>query len=76
MAEILISDLDDDVVKRLKKRAHRNGRSLEAEVKAILEEAVRVDMESARELADAVRAGLKGRTFGDSADLIREDRDR
>lgn len=76
MAQILVRDLDEQVVERLKRRAQREGRSLQSEVKAILEDAAKVDMESARELADAIRAEFKGRKFSDSTDLIREDRDR
>ncbi len=37
MAQILIRDLDEDTVRKLKRRAERAGRSLEAEVKKILE---------------------------------------
>ena len=76
MAQILIRDLDDGLVERLKNRARRDGRSLQSEVKAILEQAAQVDMQSARELADAIRHGFKGRKFDDSVHIIREDRDR
>ena len=41
MAAISIRDLDDDVPERLRIRAAANGRSMEAEVRAILTEAVR-----------------------------------
>jgi len=76
MAQILVRNLDPDVVERLKSRARANGRSLQAEVKMILEQGAKVlDMRTARELADAIRKGF-GRTFDDSAELIREDRDR
>jgi antitoxin FitA len=40
MDEITIHDLDDAVIDRLRVRAVRNGRSLEAEVLAIIGEAV------------------------------------
>ena len=39
MADLLIDDLDATLVERLEAQAHRNGHSLEAEVKAILESA-------------------------------------
>ena len=76
MAQILVRNLDDDLVERLKNRAKRDGRSLESEVRIILEQAARVDMLAARALVDRIRAGFKGRRFSDSADLVREDRDR
>ena len=37
MAQLLVRDLDDRVVARLKERARRNRRSLQTETKAILE---------------------------------------
>ena len=39
VAQLLLRDLDDAVVARLKARARRNRRSLQAEAKAILEAA-------------------------------------
>lgn len=77
MAQVLVRQLDDDVVDRLKKRAKEHGRSLQSEVKTILEDAV-PDYEGAWKRIDVLRKRLKksGRTFSDSAVLIREDRDR
>lgn len=77
MAQVLVRQLDDRVVDRLKKRAKEHGRSLQSEVKTILEEAV-PDYEAAWRRIDALRKRLKktGRAFSDSAALIREDRDR
>lgn len=40
MASIVVRNLDDDVKRRLRMRAARHGRSMEAEVRAILEESV------------------------------------
>jgi hypothetical protein len=39
MAQLLIRRLDEDVKERLKTRARKHGRSLEAEARAILEDA-------------------------------------
>jgi plasmid stability protein len=76
MPEILVRGLDDKTVKRLKERARRSGRSLQQEVKHILEQAAtRLTMEEARRLSDAWHRRLAGRTFSDSAQLVREDRD-
>jgi len=79
MAQILVRNLDEKVVKQLKKRAKREGRSLQAEAKLILEQASQetaVDMATARKLVEEIRSQLKGRKFPDSVELIREDRDR
>ena len=76
MAQILVRNLDNNVVARLKKRAQREGRSLQSEAKVILEQAAQADMEYALELANAIRSKFTGRKFQNSTDLIREDRDR
>ena len=77
MAQVLVRQLDKKVVVRLKKQAKEHGRSLQSEVKTILEEAV-PDYEAAWKRIERVHTRLRksGRTFADSADLIREDRDR
>jgi plasmid stability protein len=79
MAQILVRELDESVVERLKKRAREDGRSLQSEVKLILERAAnepRVDMTAARALVEDIRKRFKGRRFPDSVELIREDRSR
>jgi plasmid stability protein len=81
MPEVLVRNLDEAVVEQLKNRARGNGRSLQAELKLILEHAARP--ESARPsraeyrvLADRVRAALGNRLQSDSAALLAEDRTR
>lgn len=77
MAQVLIRDMDSEVVDRLKERARRNERSLEAELRHILAEAA--DKSNAEFLGEIleIRKSFEGRTFpSDSTDLIREDRDR
>jgi plasmid stability protein len=76
MAQIIVRNLDDAIVARLKNRARTNGRSLEAEVRQILEQSARVDMAQARQMAIDIRERLKGKKFPDVAELIREDRER
>lgn len=78
MAQVLVRNLNERVVARLKKRAANRGRSLQAEVKSILEEAAKEEAADFWKAADRIRERLKrsGRTFSDSAALIREDRDR
>jgi plasmid stability protein len=77
MAQVLVRHLDSKVVNRLKKRAKEHGRSLQSEVKTILEEAV-PDYEAAWKRIEGFRTRLRksGRKFSDSAALVREDRDR
>ena len=77
MAQVLVRQLNDKVVDRLKKRAKEHGRSLQSEVKTILEDAV-PDYDRAWKRIDSLRLRLKrsNRKFSNSADLIREDRDR
>jgi antitoxin FitA len=76
MTQILVQDLSPALVARLKERAERNGRSLEDEVKAILESAAKLSMTEAREVARQARRSLEGRMTSDSADLLRADRER
>jgi len=79
MAQILVRNMDEEVIERLKKRAKKDGRSLQTEVKLILEQAANeptVDMETARMMCEAFRRRFKGRVFPDAVELIREDRDR
>ena len=79
MPQILVRDLDAKVIDKLKKRARQEGRSLQSEVKMILEQAVnlpRLDMKTARKLSLQFQKRFKGRSFPDTATLIREDRDR
>jgi plasmid stability protein len=76
MSQILVRNLDPRVVEHLKQRAERNHRSLEAEVRSILEDLAQrqEQREEAIRFADAMRASSPPQT-SDSTDLIREDRD-
>jgi plasmid stability protein len=76
MAQVLIRDLDPGVVERLKARARDRGRSLEAELRGILETAAMVDRRESRALAARIRRRLSGRAHSDSAALQAEDRAR
>ena len=76
MAQVLIRDLDIKLVARLKERARQHGRSLEAELRGILEQAAVVDLTEARTLAARLRRRLGTRRHSDSAVLVVEDRSR
>ena len=76
MAQVLIRNLDDKAVNRLKARAARNGRSLQAELQVILERAAETDVVDGRAVAARIRRMLSGRKHSDSTALIAEDRRR
>jgi plasmid stability protein len=76
MAQVLVRDLKADVVARLKARAKRHRRSLQTELKEILESASRRSAVEARALARRIRRTLSGRAHSDSAELLAEDRAR
>lgn len=76
MAQVLIRDLDEDVIKVLKERAEKHQRSLQGELKAILTQAARVSPADATRIAAKIRRKLAGRHQTDSAKLLAEDRGR
>lgn len=76
MAQVIVRNIDDGAIRRLKARAARKGTSLERELRTIIVEAARPDRSSFRERAAALRQKLAGRRHTDSTKLIREDRDR
>lgn len=76
MAQILVRDLDEETVRRLKDRARRHGRSLQGEARMILTQAAGMCLSEARKLARQWHQKLAGRELPDSTDLVREDRQR
>jgi plasmid stability protein len=76
MGQLLVRNVDDDLIRRLKERAAAHGRSAEAEHRAILEQALCSSGESFAERAAQWRRLTAGRETTDSAELIRADRDR
>ena len=76
MAQILIRNLDEQIVERLKERARRSGRSLQAEAKQILSQAAGIGFEEARTLVRQWQKQLTGRKIPKGSLLIREDRKR
>ena len=76
MAQVLIRNVDDIAIERLKARAARKKTSLERELRAIITEAARDDRPEVRRRAAEMRRVLAGRKHSDSTRLIREDRDR
>ena len=76
MAQVLVRDLDPEVLEHLKSRARLHGRSLQGELKVILESAAVFSVDEARAASERWRQRLAGRMKSDSSDLLREDRDR
>jgi plasmid stability protein len=78
MSQVLVRDVDPAVLEKLKARAKNNHRSLEAELRLVLAKAAAAEAEPTGVQAEVerVRALFAGRRFGDSAELVREDRDR
>ena len=76
MAQVIVRNLPDDVVSRLKARAARQKRSLEQELREILREAARPSRDEMIADIDRIRAMTPRKLQSDSTDLIREDRDR
>ena len=78
MTELMIRDLDEPLLQQLRRLASSHGRTAEAEAKAILEQALRPDGRDAWAPVDAIyrRLAASGRSFSDSAELLREDRER
>jgi len=76
MARVLIRDLDERTVERLKMRASRNHRSLQAELQMIVERAAAIDVLESRDVAARIRRKLGGRRHSDSAALLADDRRR
>ena len=83
MPELLVRDVPDYVVEALRRRAAAKGRTEDAELRSILEEALRASGEPAPrpgradfwERAAKLREELRGRIFTPSEDLIRQDQD-
>lgn len=84
MAQIIVENLDPDVIEKLEALAKKNGRSLQEELKYILQQAAETavqyntvgDIAKAREAVARSQARYAAQNFSDSAELIREDRER
>lgn len=70
-----IKNAPDDIVNRLRARAERHHRSLQGELMAIVEEAVRAPqpLSASDVLTEVRRLGLS--TPAEAASMVREDRD-
>ena len=75
MANVLVRDLDDEVLKQLKAAAKANGRSLQAEIHDVLRRANTRNLAETRRLSAQWLKRLRRSSQSDSATLIRQDRD-
>jgi plasmid stability protein len=76
MAQLVVRNLDEELVLRLKLRAAEHGRSAEAEHREILRQALAAEpRRSFKELSAKVRSMTAGRTHTPSEALLREGRD-
>lgn len=84
MVQVSVEDINPVILEKLEDIAKKHGRSLQAEIKYILEQAVQtevtstkqVDIAAAKEKAARMRQHLAGHIHTDSAELLREDRER
>jgi antitoxin FitA len=78
MAQLILNDIDPIILEQLRIRAVNHQRSLEQELKAILQEVIETEqnakMNGFREQAAQMRQALSGQVHTDSAELVREDR--
>jgi hypothetical protein len=74
LPDILVRNISKKTIDQLKARAKRHNRSLQEEVKHLIEITVKVTGESALIRARKIRASFGTKTFSDSAGLLREDR--
>lgn len=81
MNQLIIENLDPKLTEKLQRLARQHDRTVEAEVKAILEAATEAEAVKQQAIAaqawekiDRARAKYAGRAFSDSVELLREDR--
>jgi antitoxin FitA len=73
---LIVRNLDEALVRQLKQRAARHGRSAEAEHRSILQEALAAERtDSLKEVAARLRELTKGRQHTPAEELLRETRD-
>lgn len=78
MSQLTILDIDDSLMKRLQQRAAAHGQTVEAEARTILAQTLGTPEDDIWARVDAIhdRLAASGRAFSDSAELLREDRER
>ena len=75
MGVLTVPNVDDALIRALRIRAAKNGRSAEAEHRAILREVLAPNTDHVVELLRRRRESLAGRDFSDNDAIIRRQRD-
>lgn len=75
MPDFLIRDLNETTMRRLKERAERSGRSLQAEIRDTLRRSLKMTREEFLELSDRWVSETVGRDLPDLTAIIRRHRD-
>jgi antitoxin FitA len=76
MADLLIRNVESGVIKNLKILAKHHHRSLQNELKCIIEGATKLSMEEVKNTSVFWHKKYSGKSFTDSTELLRKDRDR
>ena len=76
MKALSIRNLPDDVYEALKKMAAANHRSMQQQVRCLIEREARLARGSGLEVAREWRLRLAGRSLGDTVEDVRQDRAR
>ncbi len=76
MPDVLVRNIDDTILLKLKDRAERNGRSLQNELVQAFRLFAEDSTVSDEATAARIKKALRGRSYSDSAVLVREDRAR
>lgn len=78
MADVLIRNIDKKTLKRLKERASSNNRSLQEELKELVEGYAKPDVDETRNRINQILTKYKasGKSFPDSGEELSEDRNR
>jgi len=78
MADVLIRNIDKDTLKKLKELAKNNNRSLQEELKELVDSYAKPDFEETRNRVNDILTKYKasGKRFPDSGKEISEERDR
>jgi hypothetical protein len=76
MPDFLIRGLAPETIRQLKARAKRNGRSLQDELRLLVERTTGIGTQQIAAMFDHWQKRFAGRKFSSSVRLIREDRNR
>lgn len=78
MADVLIRNIDKNTLSKLKERAKENNRSLQEELKELVEFHAKPDLAETRNRVNEILVKYKasGKSFPDSGEELSEDRER